>query len=106
METEKKWTMNDLRNSLIETLDDNIEEIKSKNDLMADIISEYIDSEMPIYHWIYLELAMDRVDLATIEPDIYGFNGKHTAINAIAGNVYLDLEETAYEWREKNGLID
>lgn len=92
-----------LETSLIETLEDNKEEILDDKH-PEDRLSEYVDGEIPVYNSEILELAMDNLWFAVEEPEILGFDGKNTAINAIVGNVYQHLLEVANEWLKEKTL--
>ena len=71
-----------------------IEDIKDFD--AGDIIHEIADNNVPIKTWDILSYATHCFDFAIREPDIYAFDGQHTAINAIAGNMYEALAEALY----------
>jgi hypothetical protein len=96
-----KMTLYDLEKSLLDTLNDNKDEIL-KNEYPDDLIKEYVDGEVPVYNSDLLKLALDEIWLAIDEPEYMGFDGKNTGVNAIAGNVYEHLLEKANEWLENN----
>jgi len=78
--------MHKLKEAIKESIKEAIE-----NDLYDDIedgLHEIVDSHMPIYTYEILEYALDQPWLATGEPDIYAFDGKKNAVNAILGNIY------------------
>ena len=62
-----------------------------------DVIHEIVDGSIPVYTADLLECAMDNLWLATEEPEVYGFGGEHSAVNAIVGNLYEHLCEIAIE---------
>jgi len=49
-----------------------------------------------------LEVALDNLWLAVEEPEILASDGKATAVNAIAGNIYDELLEVANNWLDEN----
>jgi hypothetical protein len=97
MDDEKALTMYDLKKSLLQTLEDNKAEILNSK-YPEDLISEYVDGEIPVYTGRLLEIALSDLWLAVDEPEMYGFDGKPTAINAIVGNIYSELHEEASNW--------
>ena len=57
----------------------------------TEVIFELADSNTPIYTGDLLETAISSYDLAVTEPEVFAFDGEHTAVNAIAGNIYEEL---------------
>lgn len=86
----------------ISELEERFEEIYAEDpDSPHDAISEIADSNVPIHYWNILETAREDLWLATEEPELFAFDGKHTAINAIAGNIYQHLEQELWSrWEE------
>jgi len=101
VEEVNEYNLENLKKSLIEELNDNKSEILD-NKYPDDLISEYVDSNVPIYHFDILQYGAENTDLGTYEPDIYAFDGKPTAVNAIAGRIYEELSETAQKWLSDN----
>ena len=66
-----------------------------------DALCKIVDGLVPVYTGDLLRLALDRLELATAEPEVYAFNGKHTAVNAIAANTYYDLLIAGQEYLEE-----
>ena len=100
---EERWSFDDC---IMQTIGEFREEIKDKisegeiEDITkfdaSDMIHEIADNNVPIMNWDILNYAVRKFDLAVKEPEIYAFNGEHTAINAIAGNMYEALAEALY----------
>lgn len=93
----------DLEQSLIEDLNNNLEEIK-QSEYPSEYLSETVDSLIPVHTSDLLELAQDNPCLAVDKPDLYGFDGTHSPINGIVGNVCEYLCEKAHEWAEENEI--
>jgi len=66
-----------------------------------DALCEIVDGLVPVYTGDLLRLALDRLELATAEPEVYAFDGEHTAVNAIAANTYYDLLIAGQEYLEE-----
>ncbi len=67
-----------------------------------DSAHEIADSSVPIYHSDLLEVALDEVELAIVEPEILAFDGAATAVNAIAGNIYQEVIEHLHDvWNNR-----
>ena len=62
-----------------------------------DLAEEIADNMVPVYDGELLELALSDMPLATTVPDTYWFDGSHTAVNAIAGNVFERLREVLFD---------
>ena len=77
---------------LKETIEESIKDAMEEEwyDDIEDGLHEIIDSHMPIYTYEILQYALDEPGLAIEEPEIYAFDGKHNAVNAILGNIYED----------------
>jgi len=100
MEDEKQLTMYDLKQRMREDIKDSLQELKD-NEYPEDVIHEMADSNVPVYNGQLLELALSDLFLASDEPEFYAFGGEHNAVNAIAGNIFLELMEVANEEFEK-----
>ena len=99
----QSFYMTDLIQELIDDLNDNIEEIKHA-DHPHDYVYELVDSHVPIMHNDLLNYALHNHYIATSTPDIFTFDGSHSPVNAIAGNIYQELSETAHDWLSKHEL--
>lgn len=98
--------LKDYENNLIKELDENWNEYKDKDeDTQRDWISELIDAYIPVYTYDLLEIARNDFWLATTEPELMCFDGKNTAVNAIAGNIYQHLQEKGQEWLDSKKKI-
>ena len=97
----EKKTLRDFEKDLISELNERKEEILS-SEYPEDLISEIADSYVPIYNSDLLEMAVEDLWLAVDEPDVLAFDGKSTAVAAIAGNIYGYFNEKANEWLEQN----
>jgi len=62
----------------------------------GDFIFEIADGLVPVYTSDLLELAMENLEIATCEPEIFAFDGTRSPINGIAGNVYQFITEELY----------
>jgi len=76
------------------------EELKGKTleELEDFEVSEFLDGYVPVYTADLLHYALSNLWLAVEEPEVLAFDGKTTVVNIIAGNLYHELEETAYEY--------
>ena len=64
----------------------------------GDIAHEIVDGMVPVYTADLLRLALDDLWLASTEPEIGpAFDGRPTAVNIIAANVYEELYQKVYE---------
>ena len=92
-------SLRDLIKDAIEDLEDRVEDW----DDVDDIIHEIADMYVPVYTYDLLQLACENLDLATLEPEMGpAFDGRPTAVNIIAANVYEAIEvalqiESTYE---------
>ena len=93
--------MKNLEKELLEELENNKQEIL-EDKYPEDVIREYVDSSVPVMTYDLLKLAESDFWLAVDEPEIMAFDGKNSAVNAIAGNVYERLMEVASDWLDKN----
>lgn len=93
----KTVTLPQLEQQLTQELNDRAEEIK-RHKCPDDLLTEIVDGCVPIYHADLLECALHDLWLGVVEPEIYAFDGKHTAVNAIAGNIYEHLQDLAFQW--------
>lgn len=102
-EYNKPETMYDLKAGFEADLEDNKDEILElkDEDEQRERISEMVDSAIPVYNQLLLELAISDLWLATDEPEFLAFGGNSTAVACIAGNVYQDLQEMGQEWLDK-----
>lgn len=97
-------TYNDLLDQLRDELSDAVEGQRISLAADADnydVMHEIVDGLIPVYHYRLLEVAMSKLDLATCAPEAYGFNGEHTAVNAIAGALYDELYNEAVAWYQE-----
>lgn len=90
-------TIQELKRDLKQELEEEKKDIL-KDKYPKDRIREMVDSFIPIYHSDLLEVAQSDLWLAVEEPEIMAFDGKNTAVNAIAGNIYDELIEVAMDW--------
>jgi hypothetical protein len=67
-----------------------------------DQIHEIADSAVPVYTADLLEMASNKISLATSTPELGpAFDGEPTPTNIIAANVYEAIEQELWEaWRE------
>ena len=64
-----------------------------------DIMHEVVDSSVPIHSQDLLDLAKEDLGLATSEPELGpAFDGKNTAINIIAANVFEEIHQGLIDW--------
>ena len=97
--SEKKMTLRGLKEDLLSELEDNKEEIMDlEEDDRSDRIGEFADGCVPVFNYDLLEVAQDELWLAVDEPEILAFDGKSTAVAAIAGNIYQELVEAGQNW--------
>ena len=90
-------TIENLKTNLLKELNNNKEDIL-KNKYPEDYINEIVDSNVPVYNSDLLEMAINDLTLAVDSPDILAFDGRPSAVNAIAGNIYELLYEEAMRW--------
>lgn len=87
------------------TIDELLERLKKKDegDYVGDIIYEVADDCVPV-HWLRLmKIASYDLRLADKEPEIWpAFDGRPTAINIIAANIYEHLVEEMREAVQEN----
>ncbi len=68
---------------------------------VGDAIFEIADGQVPVYDSALLELALDNPELATTRPEIFAYSGEETAVNAIAGRAFEEIEQHLWEvWRD------
>lgn len=92
--------MSESLDETIQTAIDDLDEwLKDNHGLEPhDAIHEIADSSVPVYTYDLMELAMDNFDLVTQEPSMGpAFDGKQTAINIIAANVYEYISEELFD---------
>lgn len=65
---------------------------------IEELLHELADASVPVYNADLLQRALDDLYLAVNEPEILAFDGKCTAVNAIAGNLYDWTLEELYEF--------
>ena len=100
MSEEKTLTMWDLEKDMRAEIRDRKDELLESK-YPEDLITEMVDSSVPVYHHDLLDVAASDNSLALDEPEVLAFDGKPTPINAIAGNIYQKLYEIAIEeWEE------
>lgn len=96
--TEETKQLRHLIKDAVEELEDRFDEIQ---DTTADSdINEIAEGCVPVHYFDVIELTREDMWLATEEPQLYCFDGKHTAVNAIAGNAYDEILQalwTRYE---------
>lgn len=97
----ERVTYDSIVRDLHEYLEDRRDELKESSD-DSDILHEEVDGAIPVYTSDLMELAADKPELASAEPDIWAFDGSHTAVNAVAGNLYELLIQEAEEWYQEN----
>ena len=78
------------------------------NSDIGDIIYEIADNSVPIYHADLLKEALMDLNLDPDEPEILCWDGKSTAVNAIAGNIYEGVVSHLYEEEQdiKEEIVD
>jgi len=64
----------------------------------TDIIHEIADNSVPVYNYDLLKLACEDLSLGCDEPEFYAFDGKKTAVNAIAANVYQKISSELFQY--------
>lgn len=95
----KDMTIYDVEKNLYNAIKEAVQYAVKNDDEPRDIdLFEIVDSVIPVYNYDLLTIAASNLDLATEDPEIYGFDGEHTAVNAIAGNLFAHLEELASEY--------
>jgi len=70
---------------------------------IADLIHEIADWRVPLYNKQLLSVAISDLYLAICEPEVWpAFDGRPTAINLIAANIYECLVEELRQRFEEN----
>lgn len=102
MTDDKQIRLSDLEAQIRAEVADNFDEEAGGTDFDPhDWLTELADGYVPIYNYDLLMLAADELWLAVDVPEIYAFGGEHSAVNAIAGNVFEHLRGEAYAEFEK-----
>lgn len=96
----ERVTMYDLKNDVRSEVVNSFEEIFNSSSPERRL-DELVDSYCPIYYADILECAISDFQLAVSVPEAYAFNGEHTAINAISGNIYEALYQEVYDQYEQ-----
>jgi hypothetical protein len=95
--TDKQVRLSDLEAQIRAEVRDNFDEEAGATDFdPSDWLTELADSYVPIYNYDLLMLASEDLWLAVDTPEIYAFGGEHSAVHAIAGNVFDHLRGEAY----------
>ncbi|MHA1979118.1 MAG: hypothetical protein ACW98I_19595 [Candidatus Hodarchaeales archaeon] len=76
------------------------EEYKNHMD-ESEMIHSIVDSSIPAYHSDVINIASDNIDFYLTEPEIWAYDGKHTPLNGIVGNLFAHLETIAYKYLEE-----
>lgn len=94
--------------TLKDLVDDGLDELSDwakenwpvRDSEVDDQAHEIADALVPVYHGDLIDLAAEDNWLATEEPDMMAFDGRSTAINAIASNVYQHIvDELMTAWQ-------
>jgi len=71
---------------------------------LYDMIHEVSDGSVPLHSQDLLDLAKEDLGLATGEPELGpAFDGKNTAINIIAANVFEEIHQGLIDWCDDEG---
>lgn len=97
---ENPLTLRDFKDRVRDAVRDEAELLR-ENSYPEDILHEIADSCVPIYNYELLEVAQSDLWLAVEELEIFAFGGDHTAVGAIAGNLFRELEQVAREEWQK-----
>ncbi len=97
MAHEKDLYLSDLVKSMLEELDSRQDEILQA-EYPEDLITELVDSYLPVYFYDALLYACNDLWLATELPESYSID---SAYGMIIGNMAQHLQEKANEWLEK-----
>ena len=95
--TDKKPNMYQLEQNLLRDLNDNKNQILENEDLL----SEYVESVVPVYNYDLLLLACDDLYLGYPNDYIGEAEYKYDAYEIIKWNVYEKLFNFANEWLSK-----
>jgi hypothetical protein len=96
--TDKKPNIYQLEQNLIRDLNDNKDHILKNEDLL----SEYVESMVPVYNYDLLLLACDDLWLGYPNDYISETGHKYDAYEIIKWNVYEKLFNFANEWLNQN----
>ena len=95
--TDKKPNMYQLEQNLLRDLNDNKNQILKNEDLL----SEYVESVVPVYNYDLLLLACDDLWLGYPNDYISEAEHKYDAYEIIKWNVYEKLLNVANDWLSK-----
>ena len=71
---------------------------------LYDMMHEVSDGSVPLHYQDLLDLAKEDLGLATGEPELGpAFDGKNTAINIIAANVFEEIHQGLVDWGSDEG---
>jgi len=96
--TDKKPNIYQLEQNLIRDLNDNKDQILKNEDLL----SEYVESMVPVYNYDLLLLACDDLWLGYPNDYISEVEHKYDAYEIIKWNVYEKLFNFANDWLNQN----
>jgi hypothetical protein len=91
----EKWNfgflLDSAREQFVGILEDAKEEDNKKmftQDNILEIMHDITDNILPVMTYDILMYSSNHLELATLEPEILGFNGEKTGVNCIVGNMY------------------
>ena len=91
----EKWNfgflLDSAREQFVGILEDAKEEDNKKmftQDNILEIMHDITDNILPVMTYDILMSSSNHLELATLEPEILGFNGEKTGVNCIVGNMY------------------
>ena len=96
--TDKKINMYQLEQILLHDLNDNKDQILNNEDLLT----EYVESAVPVYNFDLLQLACDDLYLGYPNDYIGEAEYKYDAYEIIKWNVYEKLFNFANDWLNQN----
>ena len=96
--TDKKVSMYQLEQNLLHDLNDNKDQILNNEDLLT----EYVESAVPVYNYDLLLLACDDLYLGYPNDYIGEAEYKYDAYEIIKWNVYEKLFNFANDWLNQN----
>jgi len=100
----KNYSFRKLKEDFAAEVKEELKELPLKeieNDDCYDSLVELVDERTPIMTYDLLMYAIDEPSLAIEEPELLAFDGKPTAVNAIAGRIYEELMDVALKIREE-----
>jgi hypothetical protein len=98
--TDKKPNMYQLEQNLLRDLNDNKNQIL-KVEYVEDLLSEYAESNVPVYNFDLLMLAADDLYLGYPNEYIVPGENSYNAYEIIKWNVYEKLLNVANDWLSK-----